>query len=126
MPGQDRNLSRKAPMADDLLLRWEGDQAYQPQFQHPVARAPRPYADPNYEAQVTPPAQQIGLNLLDQGQAQAQANSQDVDDLMPEEKETFEAVLSQIPEQELDTFVERLNKYRRLRAMQAQAQQQQI
>lgn len=120
----DRNLSRKQPIASDLLLRWEGDQEYQPDFEHPVAHPPRPHADFDYESQVAPPVQQTGLNLPQEAQQQ----SEDVDDLAPEEKETFEAVLNQVPEQDLDAFMQRLNKYRRLKQLQAQAQaeQQQI
>jgi len=48
----------------------------------------------------------------------------DQDDFTPSEKQVMESVLQQTDEQALDNFIQRLNKYRRLRTQKSQNQRQ--
>ena len=107
---RDRNLSRKQPIASDLLLRWEGQQEYQPKFQHPIVEPPRPTKPPHYKDQVSPPLQEVGLSVLQSIQA-----PEDTDDFNDNERQLYEDVLLNNSPEQIERFFQRLHKYKKLR-----------
>jgi hypothetical protein len=93
------------PTAKPAVLRWKGNEEYQPDYKYPLAPTPHPNRGSTYESQVAPPFLSIG----DMSQLEEQ------DDLSDEEVNAIETVIQNADEKELDYFIERLNKYRRLR-----------
>lgn len=83
-------------------------------FKHPIAKPPNPNRPDNYEAQMTPPTQKVSGQGFGLQQAPQTAPNQ-APDFTPEETEAFKQVLQNLPEPELDNFIERLNAYRRIR-----------
>jgi hypothetical protein len=115
------NLTRpKAPQANAAVLRWEGEGDFQPDYKHPFTTVPRPYAEPNYEAQVAPPVQQTGLNA-----PPPQPKVDDQDDFADDERSVYEQILQDNSPEDIELFFERLQRYRKLRDSGLLAGQQQ-